>query len=107
MGAGLAPLARRAGRITVSDSDNDRSGGIECRPELPPNSAPSLAESRSGLDQDNPRVIQALEAYLAEMEAERKPDREAFLARHADLAEVLAKALDGLEFVEKVGLRLQ
>src|SRR5690349_17399752 len=48
---------------------------------------------------DDPRVVEAVEEYLAELEAGRLPDRERFLARHADLAEVLAECLDGLQFV--------
>jgi serine/threonine protein kinase len=56
---------------------------------------------------DDPRVIGALEEYLAAAEAGRVPDRAEFLARHADVAEPLARCLDGLEFVHAGVPRLQ
>jgi serine/threonine protein kinase len=46
---------------------------------------------------EDPRLVAALEQYLAEAEAGRRPDRAAFLARHADIAGPLATCLDGLE----------
>jgi eukaryotic-like serine/threonine-protein kinase len=48
---------------------------------------------------DDPRVVEAVEEYLAELEAGRLPDRQRFLARYPDLAEVLAECLDALQFV--------
>jgi hypothetical protein len=56
--------------------------------------------------QDDPRVIQALDDYLAAQEAGQKPDRWVFLARHGEIAEALAKCLDGLEFVQKAAPQL-
>jgi serine/threonine protein kinase len=46
---------------------------------------------------DDPRVVAALEQYLAAIEAGERPNRQAFLARHADVAEALAECLDGIE----------
>jgi serine/threonine protein kinase/Tfp pilus assembly protein PilF len=46
---------------------------------------------------EDPRLVAALEQYLAEAEAGLRPDREAFLARHVDIAGPLATCLDGLE----------
>jgi serine/threonine protein kinase/WD40 repeat protein len=46
---------------------------------------------------EDPRVIAALEEYLANVEAGKSPDREAFLTRHAAIAVALAPCLDGLE----------
>jgi serine/threonine protein kinase/WD40 repeat protein len=48
---------------------------------------------------DDPRVTRALEEYLAEREAGRRPDRKEFLARHPAIAGPLAGCLDGLEFL--------
>jgi serine/threonine protein kinase len=48
-------------------------------------------------DLDDPRVVAALEEYLQVIEAGDKPNRPAFLARHAEVAEALAKCLDGME----------
>src|SRR5258708_5555491 len=62
--------------------------------------------SRAGVDQDDPRVIQALDEYLAALEAGQKPDRMVFLARHGEIAEPLAKCLDGLEFVQNAAPQL-
>jgi hypothetical protein len=49
--------------------------------------------------QDDWRLIDALEEYQAALEAGRRPDRQAFLARHADTGPALARALDVLEFL--------
>jgi serine/threonine protein kinase len=46
---------------------------------------------------DDPRVIAALDEYVAALEAGRKPDRQAFLSRHAAVAAALAACLDGME----------
>jgi serine/threonine protein kinase len=48
---------------------------------------------------DDPRLRAAVQDYLAELEAGRRPDRRAWLARHADLADALAVFLDGLDLV--------
>ena len=58
---------------------------------------PSEAPPRPGLD--DPRVSQAVEEYLAALDAGRQPDRQEFLARHADIAAALGKCLDGLDFI--------
>jgi serine/threonine protein kinase len=55
------------------------------------------APRRRSVELDDPRVIAALDEYLADLEAGRKPDRRAFLAKHADLAEALTECLDGME----------
>ena len=56
-----------------------------------------LAAPQPGLD--DPRVSQAVEEYLAALDAGRTPDRREFLVRHADIAGVLEKCLDGLDFI--------
>jgi serine/threonine protein kinase/tetratricopeptide (TPR) repeat protein len=50
---------------------------------------------------DDPRVIQAVEEYLAALEAGPRPDRQEFLARRPEIAGALARCLDGLEFVHE------
>ncbi|MFO0807263.1 MAG: protein kinase [Gemmataceae bacterium] len=57
-------------------------------------SAPSL---------DDPRVMQAVEEYADRLQAGDRPDRAAFLVRHADIADALARCLDGLELVHAAG----
>ena len=50
---------------------------------------------------DDPRLVKAVESYLAELEAGRNPSRSQFLARYPDLKEPLAACLEGLELVHK------
>jgi serine/threonine protein kinase len=49
---------------------------------------------------DDPRIVEALEKYLAAVEAGEKPNRQAYLARHAEIAGALAECLDGLEALQ-------
>jgi eukaryotic-like serine/threonine-protein kinase len=46
---------------------------------------------------DDPRVIEALDKYLAALETGHKPDRASFLAQHPEIAETLAECLEGME----------
>src|SRR5438045_2567326 len=46
---------------------------------------------------DDPRVIAALEEYMTAVEAGRRPERDAFLERHACVADVLAPCVDGMD----------
>jgi serine/threonine protein kinase len=48
---------------------------------------------------DDPRLIDAAQRYLAELEAGRRPDRDAFMARFPDVREALGPYLDALEMV--------
>ena len=56
---------------------------------------------------DDPRVTQALEEYLAELEAGEKLDRQQFQARYPDIAEALAECLAGLDFVQAAAPELE
>src|SRR5262245_15020285 len=62
----------------------------EDRPDRPPRSV------------DDPRVFAALQEYLAALEAGQRPDRQAFLERHADVGAALAECLDGMEALHGV-----
>src|SRR5262245_48197476 len=68
--------------------DQPRQGAAVSTPDPQGELAPSL---------DDPRVVEALEQYLAAIEAGEKPNRQAFLARHAEIAKTLAECLDGME----------
>jgi serine/threonine protein kinase/Tfp pilus assembly protein PilF len=59
--------------------------------------------SKSLSSQDDPRLVRALEEYLASLEAGAAPDKGAFLARHPDIAGPLAQCLDGLDFIRTAG----
>ena len=50
---------------------------------------------------DDPRVLRAAEEYAELLRAGRRPDRAAFLARYADIADALARCLGGR--VEPIG----
>ncbi len=49
---------------------------------------------------DDPRVGAALDVYLAELQAGHPPSREEFLGRYPEIAEVLDRNLNLLEFVD-------
>jgi serine/threonine protein kinase len=46
---------------------------------------------------EDPRVVEALDEYLAVLETGQKPSRHAFLAQYAEIADALAECLDGME----------
>src|SRR5262245_45180499 len=48
---------------------------------------------------EDPRVAAVLQEYQAQLDGGRRPDRAALLARHPELAAVLAEAMDGLDFL--------
>jgi serine/threonine protein kinase/Flp pilus assembly protein TadD len=58
-------------------------------------------------DPGDPRVIEAVEVYLAALESGNPPDRNAYLAEHHEIAGVLAECLDALRFVHTATPRLQ
>jgi serine/threonine protein kinase len=66
-------------------------------------STAARAEAPAPPSADDPRVVQALEEYIAAMEAGSPPPRDEFLARHADIAAVLGDCLFGLEMVHHAG----
>jgi serine/threonine protein kinase len=63
--------------------------------------------SDSILSLDDGRLVQAMEEYLAALEAGRPPDRRAFLEQHALIAGALGECLDSLEFVQQAVPRLR
>jgi serine/threonine protein kinase len=50
---------------------------------------------------DDPRLMQAVQEYLAELEAGRRPNRQELLKRFPELQAPLVQCLDGLDFVHK------
>ena len=50
---------------------------------------------------DDPRLAQAAQEYLHELESGRRPDRRRWLERYPDLAKALGQCLDGLELVHQ------
>src|SRR5262249_52298146 len=58
-------------------------------------------------DTPDARLMQALQEYRAAREAGRRPDRQDFLARYADIAADLGGCLDALDFVDAAAPGLQ
>ncbi len=52
---------------------------------------------------DDPRVVEALDEYLAALETGKKPDRQEFLSRHSAIADALAECLEGMEALHQAG----
>ena len=48
---------------------------------------------------DDPRVLEVVQEYLAELERGQAPSREKYLARYPELAQEVRDCLDGLELV--------
>jgi serine/threonine protein kinase/Flp pilus assembly protein TadD len=55
---------------------------------------------------DDPRLERALEEYAAALKAGQAPDRQAFLTRHAEIAELLEGYLDGLDLLRTAAVQL-
>src|SRR5438105_9665598 len=58
-------------------------------------------------DLDDPRVFQAVQEYMVALESGRKPDRDAFLARHPEIAPALSECLAGLDLLHTTGPKLR
>ncbi len=52
---------------------------------------------------DDPRLLNAVQEYLAELEAGRRPDARVFVQRHAEVAAELRPYLDALDVVHAAG----
>lgn len=63
--------------------------------------------SDSSSDAEDPRLTEAMEKYLAELESGSRPDRKQFLARYVDIAEELAVSLEGIDFIYCVAPQLR
>ncbi len=64
-------------------------------------SSTAPAEDPASSLPDDPRLVKAVEQYLAELEAGKAPSRSQFLDRYPDLRAPLAACLEGLELVHK------
>src|SRR5262249_36272646 len=72
-------------------------------PERSGQSEESRTSGASAVEADDPRVLAALEEYLAAVEARQPLNRRDFLERHAPIASALKKAMEGLEFIKEMG----
>jgi serine/threonine protein kinase/Flp pilus assembly protein TadD len=71
----------------------------------PADPGPPIPRSVPAAEEDA-RLVQALDEYLASVEEGHPPERPAFLARYPEIAPTLEKCLEGLHFVERVGPQL-
>ena len=51
------------------------------------------------LEEDDPRLLSAMQEYMAAVEAGKRPNRQEFLAKHSDIAKDLSACIEGLAFV--------
>jgi serine/threonine protein kinase len=65
---------------------------------------PPVAEN---IDNEDPRVVEAVEKYLEVLETGQVPDRDKFLAQYPEIASVLAECLDGLRFMYRTAPAVQ
>jgi serine/threonine protein kinase len=63
-----------------------------------PASRPPVADSADSLA-DDPRVVRAVQGYLAALEAGEPLDRQTYIAQHPEIAAELAECLAGLDFI--------
>src|SRR5438477_10288235 len=83
----------------MNQADEQRRGNSMLAPETP-----AAVFPRS----DNPRITRAVEEYVVALQAgQGKPDRQAFLDRHGDIAAELAECLEGLEFIQTAAHQLR
>jgi serine/threonine protein kinase len=55
---------------------------------------------------EDPRLLKAVEEYMAALEAGRRPNRHEFLKRYPDIATELGACLDGLAFVHSAAAQM-
>jgi serine/threonine protein kinase/Tfp pilus assembly protein PilF len=79
---------------------------IEVNGERSDVTEPPVGPAQPAAELDDSRVVRAVQEYLAALEAGQQPDRQEFLARHADIAAALAGCLAGLEFVQSAASQL-
>ncbi|HEY1686165.1 MAG TPA: serine/threonine-protein kinase [Tepidisphaeraceae bacterium] len=58
-------------------------------------------------DTDDPRVGEAVNAYMAELDAGRRPNRKEFLSRYPDIADELSVCLQGLAFLDAAAAQIK
>jgi serine/threonine protein kinase/Flp pilus assembly protein TadD len=83
---------------------DNRSADGQVRTAAAASASPAAGASAANLD--DPRILRAMEEYLALLQQGERPDRQAFLARYAEVAELLSECLHGLDFVQAAGPEL-
>lgn len=63
-----------------------------------------MTNNPESLAEDDPRILQVSREYLAELEAGRSPDRQTYLDRYPELADVLSEYLEGIQLAQSLRL---
>src|SRR5207249_8853022 len=98
LGTGAGEVTPLTGGRVVNPPDTDPTGDFV---------TPAGSEPGGSGEAEDPRVTRAVEEYLAAVRAGRRPERQAFLADHAEVAGELAECLEGLEFIQAAAPRFQ
>ena len=61
-----------------------------------------MSAPHEDLTEDDPRILQASREYLSDLEAGRKPDRQAYLTRYPDVADALSECFDGIDLAQSL-----
>jgi len=70
-------------------------------------SADSRGDDSSAVNSDDPRLVAAVQEYMAALEKGAPPERKQFLEQHAEIAKDLAICLDGLEMVHSAATKVR
>ncbi len=86
----------------MSASESNRS---EVPPHTPSREELAVAPTQALLpDEPSSKLVTLLDAYLAELQAGRRPDRQQLLAEHPELAAQLEQCLSGIEFIHRASV---
>jgi hypothetical protein len=76
---------------------------------MKPEDFPRQSDATRGNDEtasDDPRLVEAVQEYLAAVESGQRPNRREFLARHGEIAGELSVCLQGLAFVNSAAAEI-
>lgn len=63
-----------------------------------------MTDNPESVVEDDPRILQISREYLAELEAGRSPNRQTYLDRYPELADVLSEYLEGIQLAQSLRL---
>ncbi|MDB5339693.1 MAG: prkC 27 [Planctomycetaceae bacterium] len=61
-----------------------------------------MTDNPESLAEDDPRILQVSREYLAELEAGRSPNRQTYLDRYPELAQILSEYLEGIQLAQSL-----
>ena len=91
---------------TSGNPTNGKRFDFESETEPTRTAAPTPKPCDASEDED-PRLVAAVQEYMAALESGRHVNRQEFVARHPDIAGKLSDCLDGLAFVHSAAARIQ